>query len=481
MITITLKKIPKWAEALTVALLLLGGIYLRSYRLTAPLGDWHSWRQADTAAVARNFATEKFDLLYPQADSLWILNEKLLPNPNRYFINEFPLYNAVVAVIYQWFGVNHVYGRMVSIAVSSVGALALYAIVRRLLGYQYALASLLLYQTLPYNIYYNRVVMPDPSFVAMSIISLYFALRYADSKKIIDGVFLSIFFALATLIKPYAIFIAIPIIYWLLVQNGPKFLFSIKTILLGIASLIPLTLWRYHIHLHPEGAFASKWLLNGDNIRFTGAFFRWIIFDRFNRLIFATGGFALFVYSFFVSYAKKNTAFFFVWTLSILLYITVFAKGNVNHDYYQLPIVAPGVVMIVIASGAVISQAKTKLLKLIHFVGVSTLLLLTIAFGWFEVRGYFNINNEAMITAGARADAILPKDAVVIVPYMGDPAFLYQVNRNGWPVGGNIDERIRDGATHYVTTSFDQEYQDLKTKYTLVEQTDLYGIIKLSK
>lgn len=137
--------------------------------------------------------------------------------------------------------------------------------------------------------------------------------------------------------------------------------------------------------------------------------------------------------------------------------------------------------MIVIASFSLIDLAKTKLAKLFHTILVGALLTLSIAFGWYEVRGFFNINNEAMIEAGKRADQILPKDAVVIVPYMGDPAFLYQVNRNGWPVGGNIDERIRDGATYYVTTSFDSEYQELKAKYTLIEQNDLYGILKLSK
>lgn len=464
-----------------VSLILAIGVYLRTFRLNAPLGDWHSWRQADTAAVARNFATEKFDLLYPQADSLWVLNAKLLPNPNRYFINEFPLYNAIVALVYQQYGVNHVYGRIVSIAISTLGALALFVLVKKLLGINQALASLALYELLPYNIYYNRVVMPDPSFVALSIISLYFSVLYAESGKLKHGLGLALFFALATLVKPYALFVAIPIVYWLWVSRGPRFVFGLQTIFLGIVSLIPLALWRYHITLHPEGAFASKWLLNGDNIRFTGAFFRWIIYDRLNRLIFATGGFALFVLSFFVAYTKKSTSFFLVWTLSILLYITVFAKGNVTHDYYQLPIVAPGVVMIIIAANSLINLATNLIAKYFHALGVTALILLSLAFGWYEVRGFFNINNEAMIVAGKRADEILPTDAVVIVPYMGDPAFLYQVNRNGWPVGGNIDERIRDGATHYVTTSFDAEYQELKAKYTLVEQNDLFGILKLSK
>ena len=43
-----------------------------------------------------------------------------------------------------------------------------------------------------------------------------------------------------------------------------------------------------------------------DNIRFTGAFFRWLIFERLNRIIFATGGFVLFILG--IPAALKNKA-----------------------------------------------------------------------------------------------------------------------------------------------------------------------------
>jgi len=62
----------------------------RLYRINNPVADWHSWRQADTAAVARNFAQGRFNLLFPQSDSLMALNLQRLPNPDRLFINEFP-------------------------------------------------------------------------------------------------------------------------------------------------------------------------------------------------------------------------------------------------------------------------------------------------------------------------------------------------------------------------------------------------------
>lgn len=463
-----------------VILMLILGVWVRTYELQAPLADWHSWRQADTAAVARNFVKAKFDLLYPQSDSLLALNEHGLPNPERYFINEFPLYNALVALIYTQVGVNHVYGRIVSIAFSVTGAFFLYLLVNRLLGYRYALLSLGFYLFNPYNIYYGRVFMPDPAFVSLSIISLYWCVRWVESRKLGHGLLLMLTFALATLVKPYAVFIAIPILYWILVNWGLRAMLKPSVILIGLGSLLPLTLWRYHLSLHPEGSFASTWLLNGDGIRFKGSFFRWIIFDRFNRLIFATGGFALFTVGLFNSYAKRASSFFFVWILAIFLYITVFAKGNVNHDYYQLPIVAPGSVMVALGAGALVALGKNRLSRIVNSLAVGVLLLLTFAFGWFEVRGFFNINNPAIVEAGKKIDSLAPADALVIADYQGDPAFLYQTNRYGWPIGGDVESKIQEGADFYLTTSRNDDYNRLRVTYPVIFETDQFSILQLN-
>jgi hypothetical protein len=335
--------------------------------------------------------------------------------------------------------------------------------------------------TLPYNVYYNRVFMPDPTFVALSIISMFWCVMWVKTDKSRYGIALMITFALAMLVKPYAIFMSIPLAYWVLRNWGLATFKKPLVYLVALGSLLPLALWRYHFSLHPEGSFASTWLLNGDGIRFKGAFFRWLIFDRLNRLIFATGGFALFIAGLFTSHLKKNTSIFFVWTLAILLYMTVFAKGNVNHDYYQLPIVAPGVVLIIIGASSLINLGKNMWQKFINFGLAGSLLVLSLALGWFEVRGFFNINNPAIVEAGKKVDEITPKDAIVIAPYQGDPSFLYQTNRHGWPVGGDAEKRMADGATYYVTTSKEDEYARLKSTYTLVYETDSYAIIHLVK
>ena len=107
-----------------------------------------------------------------------------------------------------------------------------------------------------------------------------------------------------------------------------------------------------------------------------------------------------------------------------------------------------------------------------------------LAFSWFTIRTYYWINRPEIVEAGKVADAILPKDAKVIAPYNGDTTFLYQTQRQGWPLGFDIDKKIAMGATAYVTvspTDADLETRDLAQKYTVLVRNDKFAIIDLTR
>jgi hypothetical protein len=108
------------------------------------------------------------------------------------------------------------------------------------------------------------------------------------------------------------------------------------------------------------------------------------------------------------------------------------------------------------------------------------IIVFTIGMSWYDIKGYYQINNPAIVEAGKAIDRLTPKDAKVIAPYNGDTAFLYQTRRSGWPVGYYIEKRIAAGATYYVSTSYDDEARDLEKRYTLVEKNDQFIIIKLT-
>ena len=89
------------------------------------------------------------------------------------------------------------------------------------------------------------------------------------------------------------------------------------------------------------------------------------------------------------------------------------------------------------------------------------------------------INNPKMVAAGQRADKILPQNAKVIAPLGGDTAFLYQVNRQGWPQGIEINKLIKKGAEYYVNFNFGPETEYIEKNFCVLEKTPDYLIAKL--
>ena len=163
-----------------------------------------------------------------------------------------------------------------------------------------------------------------------------------------------------------------------------------------------------------------------------------------------------------------------LWLVGALSYLVIIATGNVQHDYYQILLLP--VLAVYTAKGFVYLYRQSYLLSLISFIFM-------IAFSWFTIRTYYWINHPEIIEAGREADRILPKDAKVIASYNGDTTFLYQTNRQGWPIGFEIDKKITLGATHYVTISpsdSDGETKDLASRYTVLVRNDRYAIIDLT-
>jgi len=76
---------------------------------------------------------------------------------------------------------------------------------------------------------------------------------------------------------------------------------------------------------------------------------------------------------------------------------------------------------------------------------------------------------------------LTPPEAKVIAPYNGDTALLFATNRTGWPIGYYIEDKIKLGATHYLSVVNDYEASNLAKKYIIVAKTDQYVLIDLTK
>lgn len=453
---------------------------LRLYHVTYPVADWHSWRQADTAAVARNFLRFGIDPLHPRYDDLSNIQSGK-DNPQGWRMVEFPVYQVIGAAAKLAIPKIplEVWLRLVTITVSVGTTILLGLLVAQYVDPFTGALTALFYAILPYSVYYGRTILPDPSMVFYSMLSLWLAGR---GKSIWWNLIAGVAAALALLSKPMAIFLLLPMFYIFWKKYSLSKKLFIGLFVYWIIAILPLVLWRQWILQYPEGIPVSAWLFNGNGIRFKGAWFHWLFAVRLGDLILGFWGLILFGLGLAVTPTKKEGYFFRWWLLSALLYVIVFATGNVQHDYYQILLVP--VVAVYAAKGLSFLLKSESIRKVTGYVVGGICVIAAVGFSWFTIRTYYWINRPEIVEAGKMADTILPKDAKVIASYNGDTTFLYQTQRQGWPLGFDIDKKIAMGATAYVTvspTDADGETKDLAARYTVLVRNEKYAIIDLTK
>ncbi len=466
-----------------LAVILIIGFVVRLYKIDMPLADWHSWRQADTAAVARNFYKEGYNPFIPKYDDMSGVAENPVPNPNRYRFVEFPIYNSLVYFAYAINGgVDIKLARFISILMSLGSITFLYLIVKRQWDVTAGLFSALIFAILPYNIFYSRVVLPEPTLIFFSLGMFYFTELWIwkDSRRLY---FTSVFFtACAFLIKPVAIFYLFPLIYSFYKKEGKLWPIPRRYYYWLISSIAPFLVWRIWMSNFPEGIPASNWLFNGTHIRFRPAFWRWMFGDRLGREILTMAGSFLFFFGL-IKRSEKGEHLLHLLALSSFLYLLVFATGNVTHDYYQTLIVPA--LSIFVAYGFInLFRGFNGMIPRLYTIPLALLMFsLTIYLGSYEIKGLYQINNGAIVEAGEFADKVLPKDAIVVAPYGGDTAFLYQINRPGFAISAfPVTDLVNIYKVHYyISVDYNDKTNWIIRNFKVLEKNPKFVIADITE
>ncbi len=433
------------------------GFGTRFYKIDNPIADWHSWRQADTAAVSRNFARDGVNMLRPVYDDISSIQTGIF-NPEGYRMVEFPIYNAIHATLFNQFGKFslEVWGRGLTAFIATLTGLFLFLLGRKHYSTKAGLLASFFYMFLPFNIYFTRVILPDPLGVLFAVSGLYFF----GINNIISG----LLFAFALLQKPFFGVYLFPLIPELLKKENLK-----RNLIFLAIAFAPFAAWRLWISQFPEGIPFYTWAFNGDRIRFHPAFFRWIFGERIGILILGAGGVAPFVLGLTKNLKNKFNLYF---VLGAVTYLTVVATANVRHDYYQILIIP--MISMTLALGSVVLWKKSKIVLFAS-------LLIMFLISWDRIKPFYQINHPELIEVGMIVDEKLPKDAEIVIPYNGDTAFLYQTKRRGWPaVDDSIDHIIEKGADFYVSIDLGStDTINFSKRFKTVLKTDRFVILDL--
>ncbi len=477
-------------DIVILTLILILAVAARLYKINTPLADFHSWRQADTAAVARNFVKDGFNLLVPRYDDLSNIQSGL-DNPQGYRMVEFPLYNATFAFLYKLYPPIplHVWGRIVTIFFSLIIIAILYYLSLMEITRLAAIASALTYSIFPFFVFFSRVVLPETMSLALAFIAilLLYVARFVKGKKNIKQFFLilfsSIFFSLSILVKPSSVFYLFVILYLFMKLEGFELIKSFRFYFYFILTFLPLLLWRVHIQHYKEGIPVYLWLLTRINtaggekyIFLKPAFFRWIFFERINKVI--LGGYltAFLVIGMLRKYKKLFMYFVF---FSALLYLFVFEGGNVQHNYYQtiiLPALALGV-----GGGIsfIFERHKSFISPLFSSLIVLSLFALSLYFSFYEVKNLYNYPKD-LIKIASISNNLIPPKSKVVTDTMGDTTLLYLMDRRGAPsIYHSIPELKKKGYDYLVALHKETINEMEKKKKKVIFKNAKFAIFKL--
>lgn len=488
--------------------ILVFGFLFRLYRLDYPLMDWHSFRQADTASVTREFVKHNYPFWLPHYQDLGSIQSGL-DNLAGYRMVELPLINYGIAQILRLFPSWDlvIFSRLVAAIFSTISIFLLFKLAQKWQPRpKISLLTAAFFAFLPYSIFYGRVILPEPFQITFCLAALLFFTTYLTRPHFVTWLGTWLTFALALLIKPTSIFIA-PVLLLLAWQKyGWHCLKKLDLYFLAIFAILPLFWWRQFILQFPSGIPASAWLYNGNGIRLRPAWWRWLFYERLTKdwlgyfgLIFFLAGLIPEQWQKLKNKFKFTSFDFLSYTfiLSMFAYLVVFATGNVQHDYYQvllLPAVsfifARGVIWIY--QWLIILGEKNKLIKekKIASSTIKTVTVFILAiffslswyFGWQKNGGKFNVNNWAQVKIAKVADQILPENALVIADAnLGDTNFLFQTNRTGWSMSIDLEKKIAAGAQYYITSNFDDRFHDLEQLYLILYQDENGAILDLAK
>ena len=421
-----------------INLILLLALAVRLVHINFPVSGWHSWRQADTAAIARYFYENGFNLLYPQID--WG------GNGTGFVESEFQIYPFIVSLIYTVLGVNDMWGRLLTLLFSLFTIYGLYLLVKKIINEETALWSALIYSILPLNIYYSRAFMPDSAMLMCSVYGIYFFYSWIQKEKFYLLALSGIFISLAALLKLPALYLGLPLLYLAYNKYNLKLFTKPLLYLLAAVILIPVVLWYYHAHqlFVNGGSSFGIWTYGQDkwgmfSLLLDPAWYNDIFFKSIAERHLTYPGFILLIWGLFIKRSNENERLFDYWLVAVMIFIFIAAQAHRAQEYYTLPFSIPASVFIgkFFAKYFPIFSRKLKEIfsgkKFIPYFAVICLLLIS-TLSYLRVSRFLNGEDLSQTIFTLTKEINLttsPQDRIITIGD-GNPVYLYQSHRKGW-------------------------------------------------
>jgi 4-amino-4-deoxy-L-arabinose transferase-like glycosyltransferase len=480
-------------------LLFVGAIVLlatgiRFFAIDQPFIDVWSWRQSDVAAIAQNYYQNGYHFAYPQID--W---SGTAPG---YVGTEFPILPFIAAGFYKVAGVHEWIGRLESVIFFALSVPFFFALAREIFGDTAGRWAVVFYGFAPLAVMTSRCFMPDMPSLGLSIVGLYFFMRWLETNKSQPFIVGAFSIALALLIKLPSAIIGAPMACLALERFGKRAIREFRLWLFGALVLIPSFAWYLHA-AHVTEQFYPHHFFGEGGVRVMPLNWYWDILCRMTTSSLTIVPCVLALLGLFIGVRTKQSSLFHWWLGIMILFVVVVGYGN-RHPWYQLPFVP----IVAAFSGAAVAYLHTHLRS--HFWARATIYaLIVVAFAgqsFIATRKLYRPAAANLRTLGLALGKHTPPGSLIVIADYGDPTAFYYAQRKGWhflekdaiynghpntSADAIVDlEHLRQrGATHiafYSSSGWWLDYyrefaEHLEATSTPVERTQAYQIFELRR
>lgn len=407
-----------------------------------PLLDFHGWAQTLRASISRNFYEGGMNFFKPQID--------FQGDDSRYASTQFPLYSYLVAICYKFFGVNEVWGRVLSMIFASGSTVLLYFLICFFLEERVALISSLMFSFIPIRIYFMRTFMPESMAIFFLIAGYLFTALYLKKEKFMPyGFFSSIFLSLAFLLKLPYVFLITPALFLISQKYGRKAFFQkgiylwLALIILSLGSWYSYTIFGLPALTGEESFFKNEldYLKEWSSLEFWTTHF----LSRTPELLTTYAGLVFLFVGLKEAWMKKNH-FIMAWFLAVLFYLILCGKYGKVHQYAALPL-AP-IYAVLIAMGLLSLWAKVQRncsFKMrgslgaapchsFNFVKVLFILLVVSMpiHAFLRIRHWYDLTDLWVLRAKLVVNQISKQEDLFYIYAADQPFYLYHLKRKGY-------------------------------------------------
>ncbi len=420
---------------------------IRCIGLNRPLvGNFYA-RAIEDAMIAKNYIHNSFNIFEPSINIVVDGKPGLL-------LSNFHFYSYLVAIVSKLFSMDIDFaGRLTSVIFSLLCGLYLYKLTSYLIDRKTAIVALFFYLFSPLSIVYGQSFQAETLGLFMFLVSIYYFIRFMDSR--------SFYFFLIALISGALVFLVkIPwlpfglLYFWIYFlrckEKGKSLLERVDAALLIGLMVLPVIAWllyAYAMHMSP-GVYKTIFseVSSGTVILkesyFSDPEFYKMVFDYIVTLVLNPIGFVLFLIGIFVIREKSLRAFLTGWLVLILLYCILIPKKIFEQNYYLFPLIP---VMVIYAACAVnmLTEHIFNTVKL-HYNKIY-IIFFSLGFILASLRYSFAPSFitpdefKYAVSAGKEISRNTDKDDLIIASSMGKSYLLYYADRYGWNLGVSED------------------------------------------